>query len=89
VFDAIFVLYFVNVELSKFSAVNLSYNFETYTLMLLQIAVICILGVQMKMAALVWGISSMTFSRTFVHHLVSYLYQCASNAEVVFLHDYL
>jgi hypothetical protein len=28
----------------------------------LQIVVICILGVQMKMAALVWGISSITFS---------------------------
>lgn len=32
-FDAVFVLYLVNVELSKFSAVNLSYNFEMYTLM--------------------------------------------------------
>lgn len=79
----------VNVELSIFSAVNLSYNFETYMMMFWQIEVICILGVQMKMAALVWGISSMTFSRTFLHHLVSYIYQCASNVKVVVLHDYL
>ena len=51
--------------------------------------VICILGVQMKMAALVWGISSITFSRTFLHKLVSYLFQCISNVKVVFLHNYL
>ena len=49
--------------------------------------VICILGVQMKMAALVWGISSITFSRTFLLKLVSYLFQFITNVKVVFLHN--
>jgi hypothetical protein len=51
--------------------------------------VICTLGVQMKMAALVWGISSTAFSRTFLLQLVSYLFQCISNIKIVFLHNSL